>query len=269
MFIKSWIRGSLEIARNPHTLNNAITLAKNLHVFTCKTKYLFIMSHMRSRSSLLSHILASNPEICGYTEQHLSYKSKLDLVRLRASIFLETGKEMDQKYVLDKILHNNLSLSPKTLNKENSIFIFLIREPERTLKSIVKSSLETDFPHWRDQYQASSYYISRLSKLQDYAEALNKKFFFIESDDLINDATHVLEDLTNWLMLRDPLNTNYSLFQKTGIRGYGDPLPHIKSGKIIKTSPTSEIEISQTVLEKSKLAYKLCKENLSKNCIFS
>ena len=35
---------------------------------------IFLLSHMRAFTSLLGHILGSNPEINGYYEMHLSYE---------------------------------------------------------------------------------------------------------------------------------------------------------------------------------------------------
>ena len=48
--------------------------------------YIFVLSHMRSFSSLLCHILGSHSEISGYLETHLSYIGRSDLHRLEAKV---------------------------------------------------------------------------------------------------------------------------------------------------------------------------------------
>jgi LPS sulfotransferase NodH len=38
-------------------------------------EFVHILSHMRSGSTLLAHLLASHPEIIGYGETHIRYRS--------------------------------------------------------------------------------------------------------------------------------------------------------------------------------------------------
>jgi hypothetical protein len=45
-------------------------------------RHLFLLGHMRSYSSVLSHILGSHPQIDGYCETHIKYRTRLDLWRL-------------------------------------------------------------------------------------------------------------------------------------------------------------------------------------------
>ena len=47
-----------------------------------QTNYLFLLSHMRSYSSLMSHLLGSSPQIDGYGEMHLRYRTRLSLLAL-------------------------------------------------------------------------------------------------------------------------------------------------------------------------------------------
>jgi hypothetical protein len=44
-------------------------------------KSLFVLGHMRSYSSLLCHILGSHPQIDGYCETHIKYRTRFDLLR--------------------------------------------------------------------------------------------------------------------------------------------------------------------------------------------
>jgi hypothetical protein len=62
------------------------TFFSNPEVFFGKKDYIFIISHMRSYSSLLSHVLSSNHDICGYLEMHQSYSGWLDFVKLRFKV---------------------------------------------------------------------------------------------------------------------------------------------------------------------------------------
>ncbi len=46
-----------------------------------KRKMLFVCGHMRSGSSLLLHILNTNPEVLGFGEMHIKYHSEKDFGR--------------------------------------------------------------------------------------------------------------------------------------------------------------------------------------------
>jgi len=50
-------------------------------------RILLILSHMRSGSSLLTHLLNSNPEIIGYGETHIQYASEQDFKKLSKLCF--------------------------------------------------------------------------------------------------------------------------------------------------------------------------------------
>ena len=116
-----------------------LRLAKNPQIILDNRGYIFILSHMRSRSTLLAHILGSNPEIGGYFELHKSYLNWLDLIILRLRVQLDNK---NIKFALDKILWNRLQISEKICLKENLKIIFLLRKPEDTIKSIIDQVVE-------------------------------------------------------------------------------------------------------------------------------
>ncbi len=99
--------------------------------------YVFLLSHMRGYSTLVSHILGSHPEISGYAEDRLSYRTQLDLLKLRCVIYRLGNYKTGCRYFLDKVLHNEFALADTILNRRNVHIVFLIREPAATLKSMV------------------------------------------------------------------------------------------------------------------------------------
>ena len=96
---------------------------------------LFILSHMRSYSSVLSHVLGSHPEIDGYCETHLRYRFALDFLRLQWRVRRLTGEPLSGRFVLDKILHN-YSLASSVLERPQARVIFLLRQPADVLRSL-------------------------------------------------------------------------------------------------------------------------------------
>jgi hypothetical protein len=236
--------------------------------FFSKTKYLFVISHMRSRSTLLSHILGSNPGVVGYTELHRPYQSKLDLFKFRARIYIENRKDIDDKYILDKVLHNSYQFSDSVLNLKNAKFLFLIREPKGAIKSLLKISNADDMEYYQDPKNNLTYYQDRLRDVGELAANNNLNSFFIESEDIINEPDKLLKNLSDWLELKEALSTNYSVFDKTGKAGFGDISGNIQSGEIVKTKKNSDITIPPEILNAAMNTYEECKDKLLENCLY-
>ena len=110
-------------------------------VFTSKKKYLFVLSHMRSYSSLLAHILGSHEEISGYSEIHQSYRWWYDLMRLRYKVYLANNNQLNGRFVLDKMLHNRSYISDSILNRNDVHIILMLRNPEDTARSIINMGI--------------------------------------------------------------------------------------------------------------------------------
>ena len=146
----------------------------NPHLITERTKYLFIFSHMRSRSSLLSHVLGSNSEICGYRELHRSYLNQIDLLETRIDLYHDQKKELHNKYLLDKILHNDHIVSSKIFEIAQPKIIFLLREPKSTFESMINMGYITGIDWYKDPQKVLKYYASRLLELEKYAKQIEE-----------------------------------------------------------------------------------------------
>ena len=70
-----------------------------------------------SFSTLLCHILGSHSEISGYVETHQSYVGTVQLDRLATIVRMATGDRVVRKYILDKILHNQVYIAPSVLSQ--------------------------------------------------------------------------------------------------------------------------------------------------------
>ena len=248
-----------------HKFSKMLSVLASPQVYLSRCKYLFVISHMRSRSSLLSHILGSTPGIVGHSELHRKYVGIKELYILRARVYLETKQQIQGKYVLDKILHNPFFVSEKILRMNCTYFIFLLREPEATLKSIFDMGSRTGISWQNDPDLVLKYYTRRLGAMSDYALKLSNRFFYLESDDLVQSTEPVLSGLSSWLGLESPLSQEYSIFKNTGKSGHGDPSANIGLGKITTTTQHTDIEIPESMLRKCREAYESCKEVLSNN----
>jgi len=97
---------------------------------------------------------------------------------------------------------------------------------------------------------------------------MTKKALFIESEKIINDTEQSFKFLETYLGLKEPLKGNYSLFEYTGVPGYGDPSDVIKKGEIIRQKKDySNIRIPSEILEQAKKSYDSCRSILLEHCI--
>ena len=224
-----------------HWVRFASILVQSPRVFFEQKKYLFILSHMRSYSTLLSHILGSNSEIKGHSEMFYSYQNWYDLLRLKYKIYIENGDNLRATYLLDKMLYNSLSINQSILKKHDIYIIIMIRKPYPTIQSIAR--LKSEFQHESDYTvdDLVNYYIDRLDGLRFFIENHNKNanICLLTSEMLIEDTDYLLAQLSQWLSLREPLTANYSMFENTGKLGKGDPSTSIRMGKIDKQKAQS------------------------------
>ena len=227
-------------------------------------RFLFILAHQRSGSTLLLHLLNANPDILGYGETRLPYKSKIDLDTLVGKVAWETSKtRITERYVMDKIVSNNLRLEQDFLKLDNVYFMFLIREPEKSIQSILKSGF---YPSWNEQ-DALKYYIERLFSLENYARNFSnkKRSLFFTYAQLIEHTEVVFKAVQQFLDLPSPLSEHYKVITPTSNRFVGDRSRNLKSGCIVKKDKIGD-KISLETIEEGLNAYNQCCATLTQYC---
>ena len=236
--------------------------------FMKEKKYIFILSHMRSYSTLLSHILANNSEVCGYTEMHQPYYSTVDLYNLKLKAKQRYGKNTNKKYILDKILHNAHTISDNILRNKDLHTVFLLRKPMDTLKSIIKIRSNPDAVNTNnDETVVKNYYIKRLERLIELSNLTKGKNYFIISENIIENTEETLHQLSKFLNLNEELAPDYETFQYTGTKEYGDTSEYIKKGEIIRDRGNSDVQITKKFRIECEAAYEKCLNILKENSI--
>jgi hypothetical protein len=212
---------------------------------------------MRAGSSLLSRLLCNNPQILGYGETYMNYGSESDLEAMSGKIMYvlrewlseNESERIETAYFLDKLVHNYLiedGQSDLLLNEKFQI-VFLLREPEGTLPSIMR------LLSW-DEQSACKYYVDRIDRLVEYGQCLlgEKPFFFTTYQDILHDTDEVFQGVETFLHLEHPLSEKYQMTTKRG----GDQSDNLASGKIIRDKKKqSDIVISPEILEKANVSY--------------
>ena len=256
----------------------ALMLAKAYGVTTLRepglllgrVNYVLLLSHGRSYSSLLSHILGSHPEIVGSSETFDSYVRSRDLVRLKYKTYWFNAHKNRCRYVFDKVL-NNFPISRKILNRDDVHVIFTLRKPVKTIRSMVKSHRDvgSENEFWEkceDAAKACELYVRRLNGLERHCLDLNRKAIYFDSEDLVERTDVIFDGLKSYLNLSQDLSQEYQTFGHTGVNG-GDHSPRIRLGKINRNdSDYSNIVIPESVLETAQQAYDRCRSILRDRC---
>jgi len=236
-------------------------------------KYIFILSHMRSGSTLLVHLLSSHAKIAGFGEVGIMYRSpaELDELLLKLSDFYKQGR-MSQTFALDKLLQNVLLEDKSILDREDVYPLFLLRDPEQALPSIghVYTHVYPEAaPHLAgDLHTATDYYQSRLACLADYAKNLRRKepAAFITHNQLLTETRSVFAFLQNWLKLDTPFSEEYRTHQATGKAGIGDFSDTIKTGKIVRGEKHDYATVPPECILSARTTYNDCARVLTEVC---
>jgi hypothetical protein len=219
-------------------------------------RHVFILGHIRSGSTLLSHILASHPDFAGAGETHIFYQTEADLPKLVTKTCEFLHRPIIRKtYMVDQINHDYVS---DDVLRSELVYrcVILIREPRSTLKSMI-----TLFKC--SEQDALDRYTDRLAALTRYGLVLKERAMLVEYDDLVDRTDSTLAGLTRFFDLESPLKSNYATHRMTArIPGVGDPSDNIKSGQVIRTSGHDDIAISNTALSSGMAAFCKCRDQL-------
>lgn len=239
-------------------------LLKHPQLAWSRPRRVFMLSHMRSRSSLLSHILGSNEDIRGYSELSIRYKRAFSLLDQKIALHQDGLRFDSSKILFDKILHKSYDFKNSgELDKASSTVIIMTRQPIATVKSIVTMGRKHGNQKYSDVDWACEYYSQRLTSLTEYAKELDS-FFYLDSDDIVKETDRTLDRLSKALNLTVPLSNEYSSFNKTGKEKSGDTSENIKAGKIVRTRENSDVVVPSTleakINEQYSVAVKVMKE---------
>jgi hypothetical protein len=233
-------------------------------------EYLFLFSHMRSYSTVLSHVLGSHAEICGYSETHLKYRHSADLWRLRWRVARATGAWPRGRYLLDKLLHNFM-LIPRDLRHSKRLrALIFVRRPEATLRSILSMAAQHPEKGWYSSpARVAEYYCERIAWLTAVGVHLKDRALLFTSEAITNDTGSLLERISRHLDLRSCLERSYRLHRFSGVAGHGDASAKLQSGMILSGSHHDEDPsptIDPTLIERCNRNYLLAMATLRDWC---
>lgn len=219
-----------------------------------KIAAVFIHGHMRSGSTVLLHILCSNPYLYGIGETHACYRSAVDVARLYRQIERTLGHRLPSTSIgiIDKLLHNrdfDAGHLPATTRH-----LFIVREPA----GAVRSMCHPRFSPIANQTQAESYYVQRLLRLKALRQEVRTRGqpnLSLTHAELTQAPEPLLSRMTTWLALPQPLSAEYDMLPTTGQPVYGDTSTHIRSGRILDQVPGAPVALPRPVDDIAHRAY--------------
>ena len=150
-------------------------LARRLYALGPPLPAVLIMGHMRSGSTLLLHILLTNPRLIGCGERNAAYSSHLDLDKLAVAARLAQRAPFRRvQYAVDQINHDKFTPSGDFLKDERVLLIFLVRNPAPTIHSILELTRTFYGGAWTVE-KTVDYYCRRLRTLTEHATCLEDK----------------------------------------------------------------------------------------------
>ena len=229
-------------------------------------KRIFLLSHMRANTSVLGHIIGSNPAIAGYYEMHIGYYSWKSLLHQKLLYYQVHDYKPGTRFLFDKVLHTYHRVDPALLNKKNVTSLITIREPEQTIRSIVnlfRSNFKTH--EYQSVDEATRYYCDRVTYLAEISSQIDCYYFF-NAVKLKTDTEQFLNTLSRWLQLETPLSQEYNQFELTGKNDSGDKTAALKTGRLQSgSSDYSNISLLPEQLEQAMQAYLRAFEKLQNN----
>lgn len=240
---------------------------------------LLLLSHMRSYSSLLAHLLGSTDEIAGSGEQHLRYRHAGDLWRLRRRVLGEHARPGDApppRWLLDKQLHDACRPADRLLPAERCRALIFLRAPAPTLASILALAQRRQQRIGRadalaDAQRACDYYVARLHRLRQDAERLGRRALGFDAELLPTRPEALLQGIADWLDLAQVPATRYRPTARTGQEGYGDWGDNIHAGVVLDASQGSASRqpaprLPPAVLAEAEAAHGRCRQALRRHC---
>jgi len=218
-------------------------------------QWLFILGHMRTGSSLLVHILNSNPEILGYGETHLDYRGRGSLAKLHDHVceqFERHDEFVDGNtiYAMDKVLWPHIK-NRSVLRVRPLKIIVIVRDPADALPSILSRDLDSI----QTPEEALDYYVRTIQRVGEELRACGRPFVLLTYSDLVNNTEDELKKITDYLDLDTPLIAEYEQMWSTGKPGIGDPSSNIREGKVTRTKTSYEVQIARDFIEKARQSY--------------
>ena len=211
---------------------------------------------MRSGSSLLLHILLTNPGITGQGERNRAYTRPGDLAVFAIKANLAHRDRLFRASLsVDQVNHTHFLPNEELLLDPHVLPVILFREPRAAIGSMMQTfnrfrefRLEEGIGHYRERVTTLTRYANMLFNARDTLA--------LTYDQLVEQSEQSFANLQAYLRLEEPLSGNYASYDFTGRRG--DPSDRIRAGKILPGRNDHGVDIDAQTLAEMQAIYREC-----------
>lgn len=211
-------------------------------------RYIFILSAMRSGSTLLQHIAGQQEHVLSAGETKIEYTSPQQLTELQDYLFdyqdIPPEKRDPAQWVfLEKCVHPRYLPEITPAVTPQTRFLFILRHPHPSLSSLLE---QKNWPYTESTEAALFYYKERLQQLINLATALPdpRKACFLTYEDLLRNPETHLAKLTAFLGMPSPLRQDYRSQKWTAKLSLGDVSENIRKREIIPNQRRDLVELT-------------------------
>jgi LPS sulfotransferase NodH len=228
-------------------------------------EYIFILSAMRSGSTLLQHIVGQRPEVLSAGETKIEYHSREDFEQLKRHLLDYNGVKERADYIyLEKCVHRRYFPQPVQVDGIRIKYLFITRNPVPAMSSLLE---QEGWPYAENTSSAAWYYDDRLKALVELAQKLDRKAAaFVTYEELVADPDPHLARLTRFLGMERPLVNRYPKQRWTAKISLGDVSDNIKASTILPAKRKNLVQLPGEMEASLKSLHKWTNECLADLC---
>jgi len=194
---------------------------------------IFVVGHMRCGSTALSNILVDHPQVSGYGEAHIDYRSRADLGTLLLNQQRRGSWRAGAPHLFDKILHSRYDAGAG-----DDFFaaraVFVARAPAETVRSIGALFAAIGSSEYASDAACAEYLAERMATmLMLWPRFAPGRRIAVTHAALIGDTDATLARVGAMLGLDPPIRNHYARRSAAQARGAGDPLAAHKHTSIV------------------------------------
>lgn len=200
-------------------------------------RYIFIISAMRSGSTLVQHIVGQQKHVLSAGETKIEYVDAGKLADLREHVFAynavpENEQASEDWIYLEKCVHDRYLPAIRPVERPDMRFIFILRQPHASLSSLLELK---NWPYTESLESAAWYYTERPKVMVRLAREVNRpeNAYFLTYEDFLENTERHLRGLTAFLGMPEPLTQEYRKQKWTAKLSLGDVSSNIKTQQVV------------------------------------
>ena len=233
-------------------------------------RYIFIISAMRSGSTLVQHIAGQQDHVLSAGETKIEYVEPGKLEELRQHVFAYNaipGADQSRPgwVFLEKCVHDRYLPEMTPIERPDMRFIFILRRPHASLSSLMELK---NWPYTESLESAAWYYNERPMQMVRLANQLKRpeNAYFVTYEDFLENTERHLRGLSAFLKMPDPLKQEYRKQKWTAKLSLGDVSSNIKTQQVVANERDQLVELPGEMEQKLNATFEESCRSLDRIC---